>query len=110
MPTYIVKVSDQLIYDRCATLLITADNDEQAEELARQRCINDSDIEWDESQSDASPYEVEVDTSEEAEELGELIHDNRHRPAGLDYDEEQRRQELTSKYKVHWREARRFEE
>jgi len=101
MTTFIVKVSDSITYTRQATLLIEAEDETAAEMLAHARCISNVDIQWDEDETDNTPYEVEiVDDPEAAASLGALVLADATRPAGLDGDERQELELLMTEHDI----------
>lgn len=59
MPKYKVTVSDEVVYKRCATITVEAENEDAAKEDALQFAIvGDLSDDWDEEQIHAEPYEV----------------------------------------------------
>jgi hypothetical protein len=108
MPVFLINVSDELTIQRSATLLVEADNMTDAKEIALERCHYGIDIDWDEEQIDAEPYDVSGVDDEMAGELVELITTDKTRPGPLDHDERERMEELIRYYHVSNKEIGRF--
>jgi hypothetical protein len=110
MKYYLVNVSDKLTIERWSTLIIEADDHYEAEEAALMRCrAIRSNVTWDEEQTDATPYQVEVVRGRhEMAELVDLIIAEKTRPEPLDEVERSRMEHLISKFQVPSEEISRF--
>ena len=109
MSVYIVKVSDSITIARTATLLIEAGNEDEADNLARERCINNVDIQWTEDETDNTPYDVEeIIEGDEADDLAALARAYETRPAGLDHDEQLELERLMHEHEIDFSELKQF--